>query len=56
MEELKSAMEKEEKKKKKDGPRDPGPELTRPGPETPSMTPGMPNLSAPPRALPAGSF
>jgi len=55
MVELKSAIEKEEKKKK-DTPKPSGIEMTRPGPETPSMTPGMPNLSAPPKALPAGSF
>ncbi len=55
MEELKSQIEKEEKKKKNAAPVSSF-DLNRPGPETPSMTPGMPNLSAPPKALPAGSF
>ncbi len=55
MEELKSKIEKEEQKKK-DSPHPSGFDPNRPGPETPSMTPGMPNLSAPPKALPAGSF
>ncbi len=55
MEGLKSKIEKEEKKKK-DAPQVTGADYLRPGPEAPSMTPGMPNLSAPPKALPAGSF
>ncbi len=55
MEDLRVKIEKEEKKKKT-APHVTGDEINRPGPEVPSMTPGMPNLSAPPKALPAGSF
>jgi outer membrane assembly lipoprotein YfiO len=55
MEGLKAKIEKEEKNRK-DAPKVTSAEYLRPGPETPSMTPGMPNLSAPPKALPAGSF
>ncbi|CAN5366595.1 hypothetical protein BH10PLA2_BH10PLA2_11590 [soil metagenome] len=55
MEDLKVKIDKEEKKRKKAPPLT-GAENLRPGPENPSMTPGMPNLTAPPKALPAGTF
>jgi len=55
-EDLKAKIDKEEKKQKKEAPKVTGADYLRPGPETPSMTPGMPNLTAPPKALPSGSF
>jgi outer membrane protein assembly factor BamD (BamD/ComL family) len=56
MAELNVKIEEEERKKKKDAPHVSSADMNRPGPEAPSMTPGMPNLSAPANAVPGRSF